>query len=118
MRILVIEDELNYREVICDYLKSAGHTVYQARNGKQALNQLTTIKIDIIVSDIVMPEIEGIELIMRLRQSKIPIIAMSGLSKEAFVQNVLGALGISEYMQKPFSLKTLAQQIDGFEKKR
>ena len=112
MDIMVVDDEVEVRSMIYDMLKSKGHNVIVAENGKRAIDLLAFYKVDIIVTDIIMPEIEGIEFILRLRQSNIPIISISALSKEAVVLEFMDSLGIVGILQKPFAKSDLMQLVD------
>ena len=111
MDILSVDDEAEVRLMLSDMLKSKGHKVIVAENGKKAIDYLMVYKVDLIITDIVMPEIEGIEFILRLRQSKIPIISMSGLSRETVVAEFMASLGIVGFLQKPFDNADLLQVV-------
>ena len=112
MDIMVVDDEVEVRSMIYDMLESKGHNVIVAENGKRAIDLLAFYKVDIIVTDIIMPEIEGIEFILRLRQSNIPIISISALSKESVVSEFMDSLGIVDILQKPFIKSDLMQLVD------
>ena len=112
MDIMVVDDEVEMRSMIYDMLESKGHNVIVAENGKRAIDLLAFYKIDLIVTDIIMPEIKGIEFILRLRQSNIPIISISALSKESVVLEIMDSLGIIGLLQKPFAKSDLMQLID------
>lgn len=79
-QILLIDDDEAMRETLADCLDSAGHTVSQAENGKKALQLLENSTYDLIVTDVFMPELDGIELIQILgdKDNQPPIIAISG----------------------------------------
>lgn len=115
MDILVVDDEAEIRLMLSEMLKSKGHKVIIAENGKKAIDYLMIYKVDLIITDIVMPEIEGIEFILRLRQSKIPIISMSGLSRETVVSEFMASLGIVGFLQKPFDTGELLQVVDNIQ---
>ncbi len=115
MDILVVDDEAEIRLMLSDMLKSKGHKVIVAENGKKAIDYLMVYKVDLIITDIVMPEIEGIEFILRLRQSKIPIISISGLSRETVVSEFMASLGIVGFLQKPFDTGELLQVVDNIQ---
>jgi len=112
MDILLVEDEADIRQLIYDVLQKEGHHVIAAKNGKQAIDYLMIYKVELIITDIIMPEIEGIELILRLRQSNIPIIPITALSKESLMTELLASLGIVGYLQKPFTRNDLVALID------
>ena len=78
--ILVIEDDLEFREPLVNMLMKDGHTVAVAAHGAEALQLLNAIRADLIITDILMPKMDGIETIVELSRSgdAAPIIAMSG----------------------------------------
>ena len=112
MDILLVEDEADVRQLMFDVLQKEGHHVITAKNGKQAIDYLMIYKVELIITDIIMPEIEGIELILRLRQSNIPIIPITALSKESLMTELLASLGIVGYLQKPFVRNDLLALIN------
>ena len=83
LAILVVDDHPIMREVVCQILEDAGHFVREAAEGHEALRKLSCARFDLVVTDIVMPEMDGIELIGELqrRYPDIRIIAMSGGSE-------------------------------------
>ena len=105
--ILVIDDDQSVREVLRKVLERAGHTVSEAADGKAALRRFAGNPTDVVISDIYMPEVDGIEFLIRVREAfpEARIITMSGggfLGKEdvlAAASN-LGAVGV---LEKPFS---------------
>ena len=115
MDILVVDDDADVRLLLSDMLRSKGHKVTTAENGKKAIDYLMVYKVDLIITDIVMPEIEGIELILRLRQSNIPIISMSGLPRETVVSEFMASLGIVGFLQKPFDAADILQVVSNIE---
>lgn len=117
MEILVVDDEVEVREMLCEVLTSKGHSVVVAENGKRAIDLLAFYKIDLIVTDIIMPEIKGVEFILRLRQSNIPIISISALSRESVVSEFMDSLGIVGILQKPFTKSDLMQLVDNVKEK-
>ena len=112
MNIMVVDDNADIRALMRSMLTEAGHTVHAAENGTQAIDYLMVYKIDLIITDIVMPEIEGVELVLRLRQSNIPIISISGLPKETIVAEFMASLGIVGFLQKPFANEDLMRLVD------
>ncbi len=65
--ILIVDDEASIRTLLKEHLSKQGLTIYTAENGAKALEQLEEHKIDVIISDIIMPEIDGVELVKRVR---------------------------------------------------
>lgn len=115
MDIMVIDDQEEMRMMLTEMLENNGHNVTAAENGKKAIDLLMIYKVDCIITDIVMPEIEGIEFILRLRQSHIPIISISGLSRETVVSGFMASLGIIGFLQKPFKSKEILELVDNVE---
>lgn len=115
--ILVVEDDDDLRSILREGLFSEGYAVAQACNGSQALDYLQSHRPDIVLTDLSMPEMDGIELIARLNKDfadQFCIIAMTGglpSSKSASSDYVLlraaDALGAQETIEKPFRMKAL-----------
>jgi CheY-like chemotaxis protein len=110
-KILVIEDMEGVRRAVCSVLKKAGHNVIEADNGSSGLQLATDHRFDLIVTDIVMPGIDGTEVIMALsaKPGRPPIIAMSGggahLTSEAAL--TLAKKTADGVLAKPFSGREL-----------
>lgn len=102
--ILLIDDDAAVRRTINRMLASAGHTVVEAEDGKAGMAKLRSQPADIVITDILMPEQDGIETIRRIREtSGVPVIAISGSRTEGDV-DVLGdaeALGADASLPKP-----------------
>ena len=110
--ILVVEDDKNLRKLITTYLQRNKYNTYEATNGEEALNVLDQSYIDLIVSDIMMPKMDGYELIKSLREAKydVPILIITAKSeiedkKEGFL------LGADDYMVKPIDLEEMLLRI-------
>ena len=80
VRILVIDDDDDFRSMLCTALEWAGYTAEEARNGQEGIRRHRTEPVDLVITDILMPEQEGLETIQALRQEfpAIKIIAISG----------------------------------------
>ena len=91
--ILVVEDETELRQDICDVLRDVGYHILEARNGKEGLRAYAEYGPRVIITDIFMPEIDGIELISTIRKTdtNIPIIALSAAWEYLEVANLFGA---------------------------
>lgn len=110
--ILVVEDDKNLRKLITTYLQKNKYNTYEATNGEEALNVLDQSYIDLIVSDIMMPKMDGYELIKSLREAKydVPILIITAKSeiedkKEGFL------LGADDYMVKPIDIEEMLLRI-------
>ena len=103
------------RLVIGTALKKAGHTPVEAANGREALRRLSTGTIDLIITDILMPERDGIEMLMNLRQDqmKIPVIAITGVNVDsALYLKVAKNLGAVRTLAKPFGMDALLSAVN------
>jgi CheY-like chemotaxis protein len=115
-RILLIDDDDAVREVTTEVLRQAGHTVTAAPNAKTGLAHQHTDPHDLIITDINMPDMDGLELIMALRHAtpRPRIIAISGgymLSESLFLP-LAQRLGVQRALAKPFRAEALLQAVD------
>jgi CheY-like chemotaxis protein len=114
--ILVIDDEEMVRATLRLALESAGHRVLEASNGEDGLRLLDANEIDVTITDIIMPEKEGIETIIeiRRRQPEAKIIAISGGSRSQDIDflRIAERLGAVHSLAKPFSPQMLLQLVD------
>ena len=117
-RIIVIDDDKDVRKVILYELRAAGHEVREAGDGAQGLALQRAAPADLVVTDIYMPEKEGIETIRDLRQEfpATHVIAMSGGSRVGPASEglavVAGELGVAAVLYKPFHAKELLACVD------
>lgn len=112
-KVLIIEDERLMLKVIEFRLKKDGFDVRIAEDGKEGLNQISTWQPDIIVTDIMMPFISGLEIISTVRQQyklDIPIIILSAVGLEKTVIEAFG-LGADDFITKPFSAEELSIRV-------
>ncbi len=109
--ILVVDDDLEIRELVKTYLEKNGYIVYTSHNGNQKWKILEHSHIDLIVLDIMLPGTDGLELCRTIRgQSKIPIIMLTARGDE--MDRVLGLeMGADDYLAKPFSARELLARI-------
>ena len=115
-RILVIEDDRTLRESITAYLTRLGHDVREAQDGRRAMRALEAGAVDLVITDINMPEMDGIEVINALRDAAAgaPVIAMSGgglYAKELLLDSA-HMLGAVSTLAKPFELEDLRRAVD------
>lgn len=110
-KILIADDDPNIRRVIETRLAMCGHEVVVAADGHQALELFRGTQPDLVVLDVMMPELDGFAVIERIRaQSEVPIILLTALSEVA--DRITGLqLGADDYMVKPFSPKELEARI-------
>ncbi|MBL4937325.1 response regulator transcription factor [Clostridium sp. YIM B02515] len=108
--ILVVDDEKEIRDLIGIYLDNDGYKVIKASNGLEALNVLEKEDVDLILLDIMMPNMDGMEACMKIRQDKnMPIIMLSAKSED--MDKIMGlTTGADDYVTKPFNpLELLAR---------
>src|SRR5262245_64261087 len=109
--ILVVEDETTLRETLADALDSEGFRVVQAADGREALERFRGDRPDLVLLDLMLPELSGVEVTRIIRaESGVPIVMLT--AKDAEVDKVVGLeLGADDYVTKPFSLRELAARI-------
>jgi len=115
-RILIIDDDDTLRGIIAKSLSHAGHEISQANNGRKGVALFRSAPTDLVVTDLVMPEQEGMETIKILHRDfpQTPIIAMSGgLDGSPLYLDLTRRLGARVTLTKPFTLQQLKQVIDG-----
>lgn len=110
-RILVVEDDATVREVVARYLERDGHQVTTLDRGAQAAAVVARLDPDLIILDLMLPDISGVEVCRELRRtSPVPIIMVTALGEEA--DRVLGLeVGADDYVTKPFSPRELALRV-------
>ena len=110
-RILVVDDEPHIREVICFALDKAGFITTTARNGAEAMMALGRGGVDLVVLDIGMPEMDGLDVCRQVRKSsELPILFLSARDEE--IDRVLGLeIGGDDYVTKPFSPRELVARV-------
>jgi CheY-like chemotaxis protein len=103
--ILIIDDEPAIRDLLVRVLHKAGHTGYEAANGDEGIELFRRVRPALVITDIVMPDIEGIEVIRRLRQADpmVPILAISGSGKPLYLRAAT-TLGATAALAKPFDI--------------
>jgi len=114
IRVLVVDDAKYIRELISLILRNEGYEVIKAANGKEALNKLNGKNIDILITDLNMPEMNGIELAGRLRNmpdfKSIPVIMVTSENHES-IRKKAGHAGVNEWILKPFIPKQLVDAV-------
>ena len=115
--ILVVDDEARIRSIIKKYAEFEGHTVTEAADGMEAVHFCRNAQFDIIIMDIMMPELDGFSACREIRKiSDTPIIMLSARSEEYDKINGF-ELGIDDYVVKPFSPKELMLRIEAVMKR-
>ncbi len=111
-KILVVDDELGIRSIIRKYAEFEGHEVYEAGDGMEAVMLFRQNGADIIIMDIMMPELDGFSAVREIRKtSQVPIIMLSARGEEYDKINGFN-LGIDDYVVKPFSPRELMLRIE------
>ncbi len=109
--ILVVDDEPKLVEIVRRYLEHDGYRVVIAGDGREALERFERTRPDLVVLDLMLPEIDGLEVCRRLRQtSDVPIIMLTARAEEVDEQIGL-ELGADDYVAKPFSPRTLLARV-------
>jgi DNA-binding response OmpR family regulator len=109
--ILVVEDETTLRETLADALEAEGFQVVQAADGRAALTRFRADHPDLVLLDLMLPELSGIEVCRIIRaESGVPIVMLT--AKDSELDKVVGLeLGADDYVTKPFSLRELSARI-------
>jgi DNA-binding response OmpR family regulator len=110
-RVLVVDDEPTVREVVGDYLRRDGFIVHEAADGAEALAAVTGFRPDLVVLDLMLPAVPGLDVLRELRSgSSIPVILLTARAEES--DRVVGLeLGADDYVVKPFSPRELAARV-------
>ena len=113
INILIVEDDKDLNFLATSYLKEAGYNIVSCFNGLEAYNKFSSEKFDLIISDIMMPELDGYELAKKIREVNeiIPIIFMSARDDKPSKQ--LGyKIGVDDYITKPFDFDELVFKVN------
>ncbi|MGI9049779.1 MAG: response regulator transcription factor [Rubrobacteraceae bacterium] len=111
-KILVIDDEPSIREVVGLYLRRDGHAVVPAADGEEALRLFREVRPDLVVLDLMLPKIGGLEVCRRIQAEgrRVPLIMLTSRSEEE--DRIVGlSLGADDYVVKPFSPRELAARV-------
>jgi DNA-binding response OmpR family regulator len=110
-RILLVDDEQSVQTLLSYPLRKDGYEVVQASDGRDALNRFAEQPFDLVVLDVMLPQLDGLEVCRRLRaRSAVPIIMLTARSEE--IDKVLGLeLGADDYITKPFSMREFRSRI-------
>ena len=120
MKILIAEDEPLILQTLELKLKKEGYQVIGCTDGLDALQKIDTEQPDLIITDIMMPYMSGLEVVRKVKQeenpSNIPVIVLSTMGQESIVEEAF-ELGADDYLKKPFSLSELSIRIKRLAKK-
>ena len=114
--ILVVDDEPGIRELLCLMLEAAGHTVTAAEDGLEAPKVLASREIDVVITDLLMPERDGLEFITEIRKKfpKVKIVAMSGgghIARDSYLR-IAKNFGAHVLLEKPFSQAGVLEAVE------
>lgn len=117
MRILVVEDDQIIREGISEYLSEFGYDIVQAKDGHEALKNFENYEINLVILDIQIPFLNGLEVLKEIRKkSELPVLMLTAFNDEEYKINAFSSLA-DGYMGKPFSLPVLKVRIDSLIKR-
>lgn len=109
--LLIVEDDIDTNEAVCEYLKEAGHNTISAFDGDEAITLFSEHKIDLVVLDIMLPTVTGLAVLNSIRKtSQIPILMLTALEDEDTQVTSFDGLA-DDYMTKPFSMVILGKRI-------
>ena len=110
-KVLVVDDESNVREVLSAYLVRGGFEVTEAADGRTALEAVRDLRPDLVLLDLMLPEIDGLSVLGEIRRdSSVPVILLTALSEES--DRVVGLeLGADDYVVKPFSPREVTARV-------
>ena len=117
MQVLLVEDSPEVSLSVREILSSVGHDVSDASNGKEALDKISQTEFDLVVSDIWMPEMDGIALLKEIRGAgnEVPVVVISGGAPNApltYTAPLASTFGANAVIYKPFEKEELLQAID------
>ena len=112
MKILIVEDDKNIREGVADFLSEFGYNTIEAPDGREALAKFEEQDISLVILDIQIPYINGLEVLKEIRkQSKLPVLMLTAFSDEEYKIDAYTSLA-DGYLEKPFSLPVLRARVD------
>ncbi len=111
MKVLVVDDEELIRQVIREYLEASSYEVYEAKDGIEAIHVLKESRVDLVILDIMMPNMDGYTTLKEMKEiQSVPVIMLSARKEE--YDKLLGfELGIDDYLTKPFSPRELMARV-------
>ena len=117
MKIPIVEDEDMIREGISDYLTDCGYETIQAADGLEALEQFSNHQVALVLLDIQMPKLNGLEVLSEIRKSsQVPVLMLTAFQDEEYKMSAFAALA-DGYLEKPFSLSLLKVRVDAIFKR-
>lgn len=113
LKVLYVEDDLVHREELADYLSRRVGRLYLAENGEQGYKKFQSLNPDLIITDLRMPKLSGVELAKKIRtvNKTVPIIILTALSDKETILDAV-KVGILDYVLKPVDVKALMEVVD------
>ncbi len=110
-KLLIVDDDIHLRKLVLTYAELDGYQCEEAENGQKAIEKVNSTQFDIVVLDVMMPELDGFETLAEIRkENQVPVIMLTSRSEE--YDKLLGFnLGADDYVPKPFSPKELMARI-------
>jgi two-component system, OmpR family, alkaline phosphatase synthesis response regulator PhoP len=111
--IVIIDDEVNLAAALCRCVESAGHTSHTAYDGSTGLNMVQELQPDLVLLDVGLPGMDGLEVCKQIRQAQLPkeprIVIMTGKTQDR--DYLINTIGADDYLPKPYSPKELLLRI-------
>jgi DNA-binding response OmpR family regulator len=112
MNLLIVEDEVRMLELLRRGLSEEGHSVTCARDGEEGLHFARTYPFDVVVLDVMMPKLDGFQMLQRMRSARIPMPVLLLTARDSVPDVVRGLdLGADDYLTKPFSFNELLARL-------
>jgi len=110
--ILIVDDEKNVRDISKAYLENAGYSVLEASDGEEALEQFENNEVHLLILDIMMPKLNGVEVLKYIRESSdVPVIMLTAKVGESDLVDSMKS-GADDYVKKPFSMRELVVRVE------
>lgn len=117
LKILLVEDNIEILENTCEMLSLSGLTVFMASGAREGLAIVSDEKPDVIITDVIMPDMDGWQMVERLRDDPdtagIPVIFLTGHTDSAYRERAR-SLGVVDYLVKPFTNRQLMQMLERY----
>ena len=111
-KILIVDDSQELLEIMCEYLETCGYTVHMTTESKEALRLIAAAEYDVVVSDIHMPEMDGLELMARIKNKHpgLPVVLITGYSVSE-ARKIAMEKGADAFVEKPFHMKEIIDVV-------
>lgn len=115
--LLIVEDDRNTNEAICEYMQAVGHRTFCAHDGQEGIDKIQENKIDLVILDIMLPKMNGIDTLREIRKdSTIPILMLTAVDDE-YTQITSFDAEADDYITKPFSMILLGKRVNALLKR-